>query len=645
MSSAALQCSRLACVLSLLALAAPRAHAQICSPLPVNLPGLLGAPDWFSGTSTQRTDLNEPRWAAAPMTSFDSDVVGSLEGAYRIMYDPTANQLVVSMQALTDLGNQASNADAVYFGLSTNAAATTAHAVRVDMIPATGAADPKTASLGFTRYEFNSGTGWTQLDFIPSGTPPAWMKNVAAWVEPGSGADWALNFRVSLVDAGLLPGDAYKLALGLHMSNELGAGAVDLTTPDVGVSGGIADLVTSPHTPTSWTSATAANGGCPDGISLSGMQIGTRNTPVTAIDTSPGAINRLFATPSIPASIPLQPNLFQANFRVAQWGSIADAHAPWTSVPGANAVINGPPNAADYQTSEFVCPPNGGGQTCGMPTPAQPHQCMLVELSKVPSSGANVRFTRAAAYRNMRFQDLSSIKDSARISTIGLAEVLHDSAPRELYLYVDPTNMPEHGDKPLWLKTRTMESARRVVEEPPPVATKGRIAGVPGAVSLPTPVSERPQEWLAYSDHRLLKLAWPTYEVHVYYALGARKWKDKEYLRLEPMYPFVYYFAHEGALYGFAQRLLAGNVQLQELQPNLYKATVPNESTFDVTVEVSAEERPLHDVECPEIQNIKDHKTCACALLGARSAPTPLELLLGLALGLVLGARFLRRRR
>jgi hypothetical protein len=72
---------------------------------------------------------------------------------------------------------------------------------------------------------------------------------------------------------------------------------------------------------------------------------------------------------------------------------------------------------------------------------------------------------------------------------------------------------------------------------------------------------------------------------------------------------------------------------------------VPSESSFDVTVEVSAEENPLHNVECPAIENIKDHKTCACALLGSRSTPTSLELLLALALGLMIGARCLRRRR
>jgi hypothetical protein len=633
-----------------------RALAQVCFPPPAAVPGLPGAPDWSSAASTKRSDLDEPRWGAAPITSFASDVSGSLEGAYRALYDAAAGELVVSMQALTDLGGAASGADTLYFGFSTNAGATTAHAVRVDLIPPTGAADPKTLS-SFTRYEYTVGGGWTTPDgVLPIATPPSWMVVPRAWVEPGSGADWGVNFRVNLVAAGLGSGDAFKIAFGLHIQDEGGAGSVDLTSPDVGVAGAVADLVTNPHTPTTWLSASAANGGCLDGIALNSMQIGTRNVAPNKFDTSPGFANTLFAAPTIPGSLAVLPNMFQANFRVAHWGSIADSHAPWTSVPAATAVINGTGSAPNLQTIEFTCPANVAGQTCGMPTPAEPHQCMLVELSKVPTSGATVRFTTAAAYRNMRFEDLSEITDRAEISVVGLKAVLGNNDPRQIYLYVDTANMPAHGDKPLWLQTRTMALARRIAEAPAPLVQQPRVAAAGGVRPTATlavnaaaaPRLDRPIDALGYGNHQLLKTAWPTYEVHVYYELGQRKLDDKTtYLRLEPMYPFVYYFAHDGSLYGFTQRLLAdATLALQELRPNLYKVVVPSEGAVHVAVNVRAEEAPksAQTQPCPAITKVVVHKTCACSMLGRPGTGLGLETLAGLVLGLLIGVRVRARK-
>jgi hypothetical protein len=655
------RCAQVVLALLLMAAGHSRAQAQLCFPPPHGLPGLPGAPDWWSGTTTARSDADEPRWAAAPISSFDSDLVGSQEGAYRVLYDPGANQLVVSVQALTDLGNSASDLDSVYFGLSTNAAATTAHAVRIDLFAPNGTPDPKSTGLTYVPYEFATGGGWT----LPGGpfasaTPPAWLENAAAWVEPGGAADWTVNFRVNLSDAGLLPGAAFKIALGLHMHNELGAGAVDLTTPDVGAAGAVADLVQNPHTPTSWLAADAANSGCVSGIALESLQIGSRNAQPNKLDTSPGAVNRLFATPTIPATLPLTPNLFQAEFRVARWGSIADSHAPWTAVPGAVHVINGPPSAPDLQSAEFVCPANTATHTCGIPTPGEPHQCVLVELSKVPGSSIPVRFTKAAAYRNMRFEDLSELSDRAFVSVAGLEAALGDQVPRTLYLYVDMANMPEHGDKPLWLPGRAMAETRRIVDSPPPAPpqraapVRGRAAlvaappppsSVSPAASLPWPKSPRPEAWLAYSDERMLRLAWPTYAIHVYYELGSRAREDKrEYVRLEPMYPFIYHFAHDGSLYGFAQRLSGRTAQLTELQPHLYQVSVPNEGELELQVRVSAEEGSKHAQECTAIENLKQHKSCACSAVGAAQEPGALAWACALVWLLACSLRLQRRR-
>ena len=90
------------------------AHADVCFPTPVALPGLSGVPLW-KGNGVLRAELNEPRWAAAPLTWFASDPTGA-DGLYRIMVDSAYSELSVSFQAPTDLGS-VSNADVHLFRL------------------------------------------------------------------------------------------------------------------------------------------------------------------------------------------------------------------------------------------------------------------------------------------------------------------------------------------------------------------------------------------------------------------------------------------------------------------------------------------------------------------------------------------------
>ena len=64
---------------------------NLCFPAPLALPGLSGAPDWRAPGSV-RTELNEPRWSAAPLTSFANDATAS-EGFFRIMVDAAHTEL------------------------------------------------------------------------------------------------------------------------------------------------------------------------------------------------------------------------------------------------------------------------------------------------------------------------------------------------------------------------------------------------------------------------------------------------------------------------------------------------------------------------------------------------------------------------
>ena len=102
---------------ALAAIASP-ARADVCFPTPIALPGLSGVPIWEGSLGVVRTELNEPRWAAAPLTQFDNDVSGK-QGLYRFLVDSSNSQLVVSFQAPTDPGVP-SNADETYFGFTTD---------------------------------------------------------------------------------------------------------------------------------------------------------------------------------------------------------------------------------------------------------------------------------------------------------------------------------------------------------------------------------------------------------------------------------------------------------------------------------------------------------------------------------------------
>src|SRR4051794_17766093 len=92
------------------------ASADVCFSKPETLPGLSGIPVW-KAPGVVRSELNEPRWAAAPKLALDNDVTGN-EGLYRIMVDRTYSTLALSFQAPTDLGSP-TNADTIYFGFTT----------------------------------------------------------------------------------------------------------------------------------------------------------------------------------------------------------------------------------------------------------------------------------------------------------------------------------------------------------------------------------------------------------------------------------------------------------------------------------------------------------------------------------------------
>lgn len=652
-----------------LSLFSASAQADVCFPVPGVLPGLSGIPNW-KAPGVVRTELNEPRWAAAPQLGFDSDPTGG-EGLYRIMVDAANSTLVVSFQAPTDLGTP-TNADAIYFGFTTDG--TTANQAKgvVIQVNGSGGTDPTDAAV-IQQQNYNAGT-WTS----PLGAP-TWLKDASVWRNNVAGdAAWGINFKVDLATAGLSATSAFKILLALHKEDEVTpALSVNLSTPDPGANPLLSGTLFI-NNPAQWATATAINAGCVGGITIQGNQIGTTNVDMgnpapNEINTSNGAVNQFFAKPTIPGSIGLFSGLFQAKFHIANWGSIAAADAPWTTLNGGNAVANGVSPAADDSTIEFNCPTNTATQTCGIPTPAEHHQCVYVELSPAPSQV--VPISKASAFTNMWFKPLSEFATPAEISVKGLKKVFNNDLPRDVYVYVYPKNMPPQGTKQIYLPTDKMAATRRFYEAPPPVVRhpegKPNPIGIAGRVgALPAqPVAVQPKPAIAtakptaaqpavakpgaaapataptaaartqrgpielplphtgiadldLNPQQALSAAWPTFDVHVYYdsgktvTIGGRTTKA-----LVPMYPFTSFHSHEGPLFGFSHSLKPANgAQLKELRPDVFLLAVPSESVAHVITTVTAHEQPLGGGDgtngCPKPPPVEFHEHCACRIPG-----------------------------
>jgi hypothetical protein len=653
---------------------------------------LSGVPIWEGATGFVRTELNEPRWAAAPQTGFASDATGN-EGLYRIMVDPTYTELTVSYQAPTDLGTP-SAADVIYFGFTTDGLGGNAAKGVAIQVNGSGATDPTDAT---TVQQHNYDVAGTPQWTAPPVAPP-WLTNAAVWRNNVAGdAAWGINFKVNLTAAGLSASSAFKIMLALHKQDEANVPlSVNVSTPDPMLNALLPGTLFIAD-PTKWQATVPINSGCAAGITINGGQIGTKNVDMgnpapNEVNTTNGAVNQFYATPTIPGSIPLFSGLFQGKFHVANWGSIGASDAPWTPIPSGGAVVNGVSPAPDDSTIEFNCPANTATETCGIPTPAQPHQCVYVELKAVP--GQTVPFTTATAYTNMWFKPLSNFSEPAEISVKGLKQLFHDDKPRDVYVYIYPKNMPPQGRKPIFLPTDKMAATRRFAEMPTipvrhverspvgavdananqkmlaakpralaakpgaqaavAVAKPGAILAPPaktgnGGINRPLPMLPLPQTGIGDLDlnaRQALAAVWPTYDVHVYYDSGKTiTIGGKTTKQLVPMFPFTSFHSHEGPLFGFSHGFkLAGGAELKELRPDVYLLRIPSEGVAHVVTDVTAIETPKGGEGtgpgCPP--SVEHNVHCGCRVPGGSDRD---QSRWGLLAASALGIAFARRRR
>ncbi len=556
--------------------------AQVCFPTPIGVPGLFGPPSWnppAGSTDVVRKDLNEPRWSASPLVNFPNDPGNAPtgEGGIRLILSPDQTELSVSIQQKAD--SAAETADGAYFGLYVPGG--NGYAVKVPVY--SGTADPFIYSGQETAFTYVSGTNWSS-----SLSQPRWIKagSLGSWTHQSisaGGADWAIQFKVDLTKFNITSATSFKMFVGMHKEDQ--GATVDVTMPATPPTS--TNPVLIPNTiivgdPSTWLLVPTLAAGCPLGIAFtSNTQIGTNNpgqADQSAINTTDGGINTFFATPGT-NGVSVGKNQLNARFRIANWGAeIADPDAGWTTIIDGAAVTNTAANPVNNTINfQFSCPRNSGGNVCGAPLPSGSlnDQCMLVELSNAP--GYSTPISTASIYRNMSFQSLSTKILPADISIKGLQALTGVARARDVYIDVITRNMPPLGNIPVVFDSLLLNLLKS--------AALGLVAAV-------DPLADS----LSLDDQ--LKVAWPTYEVHVYYDTGrVNTLSGHTYQVLSPMNSFGYYFSHSGSLFGFTTAIGGvGSTLVQALGPNVYRVRVPNEGTVRVQAGVTAEELPQFSV-------------------------------------------------
>jgi hypothetical protein len=266
----------------------------------------------------------------------------------------------------------------------------------------------------------------------------------------------------------------------------------------------------------------------------------------------------------------------------------------------------------------------------------------------------------------MNFVSNSYFERDAEISLKGVPPLAGSKGKRDVYLYVDTTNMPKKARGPLDEKALrgALQAADEYNRHPYILNAKVQHRLRAGEKALPAIKSSK-------TPHELLKSVWPTYEVHVYYDTGKELQvgtvKGK---RLTAAPSFGFFVHHAGDLEGWLQDMVGLNAKLVEIAPHFYKVEVPDNGSIKVVnrIEGKMPGRPSTLLQlgkpggggdstpgggvtqppgkCPECAKVTPGpKGCgSCRVLGASPGSTDLGGLALLALASVLWRRRSTRR-
>ncbi len=535
------------------------------------------------------------------------------------------------------------------WGVQIGAAPATANATGNDLPIKTGLVSTYvyTSGTGWTNPDQGA---W------PSSTPWVTSASSALWNSTDlnaydtNGAAYAVQFKVDLHALGLDHANARVLiSLGVHndFSDAQVRGLADYSTPNQGAYVDPSTRASGPFHPyiEEWTPVAAFGTPCL-GVNVEGMDISTALGTISghaAVTVAALAPNTFQVSPSKLSSIhsPASGDL-KAQFYMSNWGTNAvGTAAGWLKVPGPLGSWDGA--LTDPITSQ--CTNTTANQVCGTPivtacqtnsagvTTCDPtfHQCLQVQLSPGINAGGRVTFENASAYTNTRFGTMSQYEQVAEINVRGLQALLGNSNARDVYLHVVPHNLPPASNVKMHLDVPALESLRSQVDSwfakdkgycPNPTDLCGDGVCVPTCARMPGCTQTYTYNNVCYCTAKTsgscsiqgvapagggydqnkssitragaLRAEYPTLDVYPYYDSGkTRTVRGQARKILIPMQSFTVHATHTGDFYGFLYGLtMEDNTQITKVAPDIYKLSVPNETTARVRVMLSAEEQP-----------------------------------------------------
>jgi hypothetical protein len=589
----------------------------LCIPEAVGVPGLFGQPPTWPGIdglnghtawgaagsySTPR-GLDDPRWqghlsigwpsiepAPTSCCGGSAPTNPSFGGAtnedvvFRVLYDSVGagNFLYLSWWVKADDINSLLD-DAVHIGFTRASGS----AIMLRITPSTSTSSVSAGPVGPVTISTvpaagGAVTAWTEN----GGATPSWIAaNTHVWVDSVSHR-WAVQMRIPIgagsVDTHLNLADTFKM--WFEVSIELPGGLVapyswprDACVVDLC---GIPSAVHVPA-PADWGDFHLSTGPGDPACTATGFvrlavaDVGTQNSPTSKINLTSG--NTFEAKPTNLTGAVINPGEINADFRIADWGSVADPLAPWSPIPAtggttnpavnSGSIANGTKGSITMQWQLSAAerarfPPTGTKSA---------HQCILITLS-----GPHV-FNPSSVWRNMDFVSASRFARAATISNIGLGPTAIPGTPRPAYILVEKLNMPPVG------------SGGEPKPEPDGVRTHGREggpAGEHGEGADDLALLARAVEDSGDPNDRLEQQ--PMIRYHIYHDTGLDITRDGRTLRVvRPGTAFGYFVDHQGDLEGWRDEV-EGATQITN---RFFRLDVIEEGTAQITTVVEAVER------------------------------------------------------
>lgn len=576
----------------------------LCIPEAIGVPGLNGQPPtwpgvdalnghspWNAATSVSTPlGLDDPRWqghlgigypaidpspssccGGSAATSPDFGSATDEDVSFRVLYDQVGSDrfLYLSWWVKAD-DVQSVNDDAIHVGFTRG----TGDAVVFRITPALSGASAVAVPVGpvsvFTVAAGSTATdAWTEN----GGVTPSWItQNTHAWIDSVTHR-WAVQMRVPIgsgaVDTRLDLDDTFKMwfEVSVELPGDLVAPYSWPRTACVVDSCGFPSVLNVPD-PDDWGDFHLQSGPADPECDTTGFvrldrsDIGTQNSPTSKINLI--SDNVFEAKPENLTGAVVAPGEISAEFRIADWGSVASPTAAWIPIPATGGTTNPASNTGSIangtkgsvtmrwqlSAAEAAQFPPGGSKP--------KHQCILVTLS-----GAHV-FNPASVWRNMDFVSASRFARMATISNVGLGASPVAGSPRPAYILVEKLNMPSVAtDDP----RDPEEGARRRRDE-----SRGDTKVLVAAAAILT-------------DPNVRSELQPTIRYHVFHDTGLDVSRNGRTLRVvRPGTAFGFHVDHEGALQGWTDEIVGAT----PISDRLYRLDVPEEGTATITTVVDA---------------------------------------------------------